>query len=192
MDKNNTRELTWFVTPLNTPSVQRRCAKCSATAEFVSSDKFRINANKRSLDVWLVYKCKKCDNTWNLTIMTRVNADRMDPEEHLRFEKNDRDQAWRCAFDAALLSRAGAQVDWDGVEFNVEGEMAELEEEPLDLHVTADYAIPVRLDKILMRMTGLSRSRLKQLSERGALSVRADKALHKMKFDGDTLIEYRP
>ena len=42
-----------------------RCGRCGKKAVFVSTRRFRVNANKNKLDVWLIYQCKKCKHTLN-------------------------------------------------------------------------------------------------------------------------------
>ena len=57
--------------------VYHRCGGCGKKQEFVNSKKFRVNANGNSIDVWLIYRCKKCKHSWNLTIFERKNPDRI-------------------------------------------------------------------------------------------------------------------
>ncbi len=40
--------------------VYHRCGGCGKKQEFVNSGKFRVNANGNRVDVWLIYRCKKC------------------------------------------------------------------------------------------------------------------------------------
>ena len=47
--------VTWRVVPLHTPRVIRRCSRCDTTRNFACTEKFRVNAQKRLLDVWLIY-----------------------------------------------------------------------------------------------------------------------------------------
>lgn len=60
----------WFVEPSSPPLYKRNCSKCKKTTLFYSSDNFRINGQKKNLDVWLIYKCQNCDNTWNIDILS--------------------------------------------------------------------------------------------------------------------------
>jgi len=90
------------------PSVIRRCKKCSVKTEFDMSGLFRINANKKSLDVWLIYRCSVCDSTWNFSIYTRISPQAIEPELLDRFHENDLDLAVHYATDTALLKRNGA------------------------------------------------------------------------------------
>ena len=40
--------------------VYHRCGGCGKKREFVNSGKFRVNANGKNVDVWLIYRCSKC------------------------------------------------------------------------------------------------------------------------------------
>ncbi len=55
-----TLRVTWRVTPLQPPLVRRHCSRCAAARAFACSLKFRTNAQKKRLDVWLIYRCSAC------------------------------------------------------------------------------------------------------------------------------------
>ena len=93
----------------NAPTVVKYCKKCRKKAEFASSGAFRVNAQRKSLDVWLIYKCKKCNTTWNLTILSRVASGAIPPELLCGFLDNDTELAIRYATDIALIKRNGAE-----------------------------------------------------------------------------------
>ena len=61
----------WRVVAQSTPRILRRCARCDQVRPFRSSDRFRVNANGRKLDVWLVYRCDACGVSWNRTLLER-------------------------------------------------------------------------------------------------------------------------
>lgn len=77
------------VTSSRLPAVLRRCSKCGKKTEFKNSGKFRVNANGRMLDVWLIYRCGVCNTSWNMTIYERVSPDALVPEEYEGFLNND-------------------------------------------------------------------------------------------------------
>jgi len=62
------------------PRVMFRCGGCGKKQEFVNSGRFRVNANGKSVDVWLIYSCKKCKHSKNLTIYERTNPGRIPME----------------------------------------------------------------------------------------------------------------
>lgn len=52
-----------------------------------------MNAQKRNLDVWLIYRCAACDSTYNLTILSRTKPERIDKELFRKFLENDENLA---------------------------------------------------------------------------------------------------
>jgi hypothetical protein len=101
----------WRIMPLATPRVWRHCAQCHAVRPFASSDKFRLNANQRKVDVWLIYRCMDCDTTWNCTLFTRCTPEQIGLALYQRLQQNDQPTAWAYAFDLARLRRLGGRVD---------------------------------------------------------------------------------
>ena len=75
------------------PEVIRKCPKCKKKTHFINTKRFRINANKNRIDVWLIYQCKKCKSTWNMTIYERVNPKKINSIEYEKFLNNDEDLA---------------------------------------------------------------------------------------------------
>ena len=81
----------------NAPAAHSYCKHCKRKQPFICSGRFRVNAQKKSLDVWLIYKCLICGATWNLTVLSRVNP-RAIPLELLQgFQDNDPELAARYA-----------------------------------------------------------------------------------------------
>jgi len=58
---------------ISTPPAIKHCKKCGRKTEYVCSGLFRVNAQRKYLDIWLIYKCSDCDCTWNMTIYSRIN-----------------------------------------------------------------------------------------------------------------------
>ena len=65
-----TLSVQWTVTPKFTPQPLRACNRCGAVTPFRSSGKIRLNANRKRIDAWLIYRCTACDKTWNRPILT--------------------------------------------------------------------------------------------------------------------------
>ncbi|POP33244.1 DUF1062 domain-containing protein [Lactonifactor longoviformis] len=89
--------------------VYHRCGGCKKKQEFINSGKFRVNANGNKVDVWLIYRCKKCKHTWNLTIYERIKASKIEPAEYALFMENDFNLAVRYGKDMNFLTRNKAE-----------------------------------------------------------------------------------
>ena len=85
--------------------ILHKCAHCGKKTAFISTRRFRVNANKNKLDVWLIYQCKKCKHTLNIPIYERVSPQKIPRELYEGFLANDEELAGRYGADAALLKR---------------------------------------------------------------------------------------
>ena len=90
--------------------VYHRCGGCGRKQEFVNSGRFRVNANGNRIDVWLIYRCKKCKHSWNVTVFERVSPAKIPPGLYDLFLENDEDTAARYGNDIAFLKRNHAET----------------------------------------------------------------------------------
>ena len=95
--------------------VFHRCGGCGKKQEFVNSGKFRVNANGKNVDVWLIYRCKKGKHSWNLTVYERTRPGRIPTELYEAFQANDPDTAMEYGRNLAFLKRNRAEFDSRGV-----------------------------------------------------------------------------
>ena len=91
--------------------VYHRCGGCGKKQEFLNSKKFRVNANGNKIDVWLIYRCKKCKHSWNMTIYERKNPNRIPSDIYEVFLCNDEDIAAQYGNDIEFLKRNNAEFD---------------------------------------------------------------------------------
>ena len=90
-------------------AVYRRCGGCGKKQEFVNSGKFRVNANGKNVDVWLIFRCKKCKHSWNMTIYERTRPGKIPRELFEAFQENDEETALAYGTDTALLNKNRAE-----------------------------------------------------------------------------------
>ena len=90
--------------------VYHRCGGCGKKQEFLNSGKFRVNANGNRVDVWLIYRCKKCKHSWNLTIYERRKPSKISSEEYKLFMENDSELANQYGNDIEFLKRNNAEL----------------------------------------------------------------------------------
>lgn len=171
--------LLWTVSPLATPQVVRWCRRCDERTAFSCSDKFRVNANQRRLDVWLVYRCDRCEASWNFAVHERVRPDDLEPDVHQDYLSNDRDRAWRCAFDLERLRRTGASVDAD-VPYDVA--VRPVDGPTHEVRIELELPLEVRLDRLLAAQIGVSRSAVRRIVDLTPKVLRRP-ARHGFSFD---------
>ena len=97
-------------TEINTIRVFHRCGGCGQKQEFVNSGKFRVNANGNSVDVWLIYRCKKCKHSWNLTIYERIRPKNIPKDLYELFLGNDEETAYQYGNNIDFLKRNNAEL----------------------------------------------------------------------------------
>ena len=91
--------------------VIHRCGHCGRKMTFISTRRFRVNANKNKLDVWLIYQCKKCKHTLNIPIYERVAPLKIPKDLYEGFLANDEELAVRYGSDASLFKRKNFVVE---------------------------------------------------------------------------------
>lgn len=155
---------TWAIKPTNSPSIIRTCSKCGNGSRFLCSGNFRINANGRNIDVWLIYKCSQCETTWNMKILSRVKPQQIQPQFYQAFLRNDMDTAQKYAFDTQTLAQNNAVVCYDDVQYKIEKTTCVGD---CDLTILSSFDLSLRLDKLLSDELALSRTRVKALIENG-------------------------
>ena len=90
--------------------IYHRWGGCGRKQEFVNSGKFRVNANGNRVDVWLIYRCKKCKHSWNLTIFERTKPSKIDRELYELFLENDYELALAYGNDIQFLKKNNAEL----------------------------------------------------------------------------------
>ena len=103
-------KVTWTVTPVGYQRIAKRCPSCSIKRDFLPSGAFRVNSQKKVLDVWSIYKCTHCDYTWNISLFTRLHVSKIDRELHHRLMMNDAATVLHFAYDTATLKRNNAEL----------------------------------------------------------------------------------
>lgn len=157
-----TLHVRWTLSANRFPRPWRSCARCGTQRAFECSDKFRLNANGRRLDAWLIYKCIACDDTWNYTLFERSNTRDLDPVLLSALEANDPALVSRFAYDIASLRRVVHRVEEFAGSVACKEIVADRPVAPKRLEIVLAMPIPaaVRLDRLLATEFGLSRARI--------------------------------
>jgi len=158
----------WVVMPTCLPTVLRRCHAC-ASERFRANGKFRVNANHKLLDVWLLVLCTACGDTAKLTVLERMNVRSVQPELLDRMHDNDPGLAAELLQDPVVRRRNRIALDWDNAWRLDTGGSDHLDREVIDVSVRFAARIPVRPVRLIAEGCGLSRAEVERLITEGKL-----------------------
>ncbi|WP_432110595.1 DUF1062 domain-containing protein [Streptomyces sp. AA1529] len=180
-------QTTWVVVPTCLPEILRRCHVCAAE-RFRTTGKFRVNANHKLLDAWLLALCTGCGETTKLTVLERTNVRSIRPGLLDRLHGNDPGLAAELLQDPAVRRRNRIALDWHDAwrlepagptppdTGDVPGKRAPADEaaalpdgETLEVAVRFAARIPVRPVRLITDGFGLSRAEVKRLLAEGNL-----------------------
>ncbi|MER6154266.1 DUF1062 domain-containing protein [Streptomyces sp. NPDC001868] len=158
----------WVVMPTCLPLVRRRCHTC-ASEHFRTSGKFRVNANHKLIDAWLLALCTSCGETTKLTVLERMNVRSVRPDLLDRMHDNDPGLAAELLQDPVVRRRNRIALDWDDAWRLDTGGSDHLDREVIDISVHFTARIPVRPVRLIAEGCGLSRAEVERLITEGSL-----------------------
>jgi hypothetical protein len=166
----------WELVPENLPIVKRNCPKCNQKSHYINTEKFRVNANKNNIDIWLIYQCEKCKSTWNMAIYERIKPNDINKYEYEKFLSNDKELAREYAFDLSVYNKNKAEVILEDVNYKlIQKKLEAYYINELVIEIICKYPIEMRVDKLASDKLGLSRSKIKDMHKKGVILIDDDK-----------------
>ena len=169
MAVGETLRVRWRVRPGETPKISHHCRRCDRKSLFVCTEKFRANAQKKRLDVWLIYRCQRCGQTWNRPVYERRPVADIDRATLQAIAENDPGFARRIANDPRNGGRVEASGALDVIKQRDGGSPPSPDVVIITLEV--EGACDQRLERLLARELGLSRRAVRQLFDRKVLTL---------------------
>lgn len=181
-------KIRWEVQYLSPPKTIRHCKKCGMKTEHVSSGLFRVNAQQKSLDVWLIYRCASCKATWNLTIYSRITPKSINQKLLNQLMNNDPGLAQRYAMDITLLKKNGAEIE--APTYRVNGEMVDFTKD-VELKIISKYAENIKVSKVLREKLSLTKKAFDERVSSGVIRLENGADIHKCKLQHDITVLIR-
>lgn len=191
--KRNLRKL-WLIVPDQLPAVLRRCPKCKGKRQFENSGKFRVNANGKLLDVWLIYRCSHCDTSWNMTIIERANPETINKSEYEGFLSNSPQLAASYGSDWELFIKNKAEIAEIKAGYHIlEAEtVAPVNETAyMEIQIKNPSGMKLRADALLAGELSVSRSRIKKWFDSGLVTSGQEVLLPGAKIVDGMLIQIK-
>lgn len=170
---SNVLRLQWTIVPQKPPQPWLNCNRCGGLRLFESSGKVRVNAQGRCLDVWLVYNCIACKNSWNRPIFERRSVREVEAPLMNAILRNDPDYVLGLAFDLEDLRRRSERIaEFPGVDVRKEALNRPMSSvDMLELRLVAPFPVSLRLDRFLATELKLSRARVEKLAASDVLRI---------------------
>jgi len=149
--------LPWVVRRTRLPLLSLRCVDCRSESATTGEGRFRVNANGKRLDVWLLVRCVSCDRTSKLSVHERVPVRSFDPAELHGYHVNDPELVASRLLDPVLARRNRFTLDWTGA-WQLDTPARLDEARPVLVEVVFDDPVPVRPDRLIAKGLRLSRN----------------------------------
>jgi len=190
------KEILWEILPTEAPLYVKKCSKCKVSNHFYCSGKFRMNNQKKNSDVWLIYKCTECDNTFNVTILSRIKPHLIDGDIYEKFIGNDLDTALKLSLSQEIIDKNHIQVKYDSIEYVIKtntdislNDMIFMEEDTIEIKLIYPINLHLKLSKIIREKMGVSLSKLETMLEREIISIDPFDNLKREKLKDKTTIK---
>jgi hypothetical protein len=159
----------WLVRQTDFPTIRRRCRTCPST-EYRTQGRFRVNANRKLLDVWLLALCVQCGQTVKLTVLERVPVRSIGPTMLGGFHDNAPALAAKLLADPRLAHSNDVGLDWTDA-WTLETSPVELPKaDILDVNVQFAQRIPIGLTTLVATGLRLSRAEVTRHVAAGRIS----------------------
>ncbi len=169
--------VTWRLRQTRLPGLRGRCAACAAAASrFDPTGRFRVNANGKTIDVWLLLRCQGCGQPRKLPVVDRSPVRSIDPALLRRYQDNDPGLVAEVLLAAPLQQRNRLTLDWEGAWILDADPIPGWPGRPVTVGVELVAAIPVRPLRLVADGLGISRAAAQRLWADGRIrsSTRLD------------------
>ncbi|MBL1220964.1 DUF1062 domain-containing protein [Chryseobacterium sp. L7] len=163
-------EYKWEVKAKNSPLLKKKCSHCDGS-RFQCSDKFRLNAQKKNIDIWLIYRCVECSSRYNMTLFSRIRTESISKELFNKMSENNTETAWEYAFSHEIRRKNNVEADLSSVEYEIEHEEIPVKEiinstdEVITFKIKCPYDFNLRISAIIRKCLSLSLRQLDQFVE---------------------------
>lgn len=150
--------LSWVVRRTRLPLLSLRCVDCRSESATTGEGRFRVNANGKLLDVWLLVRCVSCGRTSKLPVHERVPVRSFGRVELDGYRLNDPELVASKLLDPLLARRDRVTLNWEGA-WRLDVPSARLDETwPVRVEVAFADPVPVRPERLIAHGLGLSRN----------------------------------
>ena len=169
---NTDRKALWAVRESGLPTIVKPCVVCPGTRHHPTG-KFRVNANGKQLDVWLLLTCEKCDWTSKVPVHERVHVQSLAHAHRLGYEANAPAMVRELAMSASFAAQHGYRLDWAGTWAFETDQPFYSPDDPASLKVLISFELPapIRVERLLMLGLRVSRGEVRRMVTDGRIRL---------------------
>ena len=162
----------WLVYATGLPLIRHRCLRCTS-GTYCADGTFRVNANGKLLDVWLLLCCEACGRTSKVPVHERVQVQSLARARRLAYETNDPAMVRELTMSASLAAKNGYRLDWTGTwELETDTPFHSPDDPaPLTVLISFELPAPVRVERLLTLGLGLSRADVRRMVADGRIRL---------------------
>jgi hypothetical protein len=161
--------VTWRLRRTRPPRIHHRCAGCATPSTFEPTGRFRVNANRRTLDVWLLLRCVACQRVRKATVVERASVRTVPPAVLDGYLRNDPALLAGVLADPSFRRRNRLTLDFDGT-WELLGEPLPPDRAgPVTVRVELADPLAVRPVQLIAAGLGVSRAQAERLLAAGAI-----------------------
>lgn len=165
----------WRLRRIRPPRILHRCPCRPGLAEFEPTGRFRVNANRKLLDVWLLLRCRACGQVRKATVLERVAVRSVAPALLDGYQRNRPELVEAALAAPSFRRRNHLRLDFQGT-WELAAAPLPPAAEPVTVEVEFLDALAVRPAQLIAAGLGLSSRRVEGLLADGAIhaTVRPD------------------
>lgn len=162
----------WDIMPKESFKIIRNCPKCGYKSKYINTESFRVNANGKSVDVWLIYQCEKCKSTLNIEIYERIPVNKISTSEYEKFLSNNKELAFYYGVDREVLKKNKAEIETEDISYEIVKSIEDTDkkrQKDQSIIIKNQFQLKLRVDKIISEQLNISRQKVKFLIENGEI-----------------------
>jgi len=154
-----------------------------------------MNAQKKNIDIWLIYRCIKCDNTYNMTIFSRTRSELINKHLFDKFSENNAEVVWEYAFSHETSRKNNVELDFGSVGYDIHYDNISVEDilnsdsEIVIFKIKYPFDFSLKLSSVIRICLKLSANKLNKLIEAKVISIQRKHLQKKHKVKNEDIVQ---
>ncbi|MNV72641.1 hypothetical protein D3C71_1657470 [compost metagenome] len=118
-----------------------------------------------------------CDDTTNITILSRTKTGSIDKDLFQKFSDNDEETAWKYIFDADTIRRNRMEFDYSQVTYNIIHDhitlknLCNLKEDLIEFELKSSFNLDLKLSHVIRKCLDISLNQLEEMLSAEVITV---------------------